>query len=230
MPCYVSAAPRRAFTLIELLVVIAIIAILAAILFPVFATARGKAREAVCKSNLRQVGMGVSMYAEDSDGLYPYAVDPADVFLPQIWDAFPDFQKQINDKNNPIPYVQVTLLPYVKSLEIFHCPSDTGFDTNDFASGPNGDLLEIDPTGHPKNAYPSSFIKFGTSYYYRTEIAVTHASQQSIQTPANINVLFDGAGRWHGNFITQRYDTLFGDGHVKSLSRGQLDQVWATPL
>ena len=174
-----SRGTRRAFTLIELLVVIAIIAILAAILFPVFATARGKARETVCRSNLRQVGMAVSMYAEDNDGLYPYAVDPADVFIPQIWDSAPDFEKLINGndgsdgnpKSDPIPYVQVALMPYVKSLEMFHCPADTGFDTNDFARGEDGNLLEIDPNGHPKNAYPSSFIKFGTSYYYRTEIA-----------------------------------------------------------
>ena len=57
---------KRAFTLIELLVVIAIIAILAAILFPVFAQARAKARQTSCVSNARQVGMSVMMYAQDS--------------------------------------------------------------------------------------------------------------------------------------------------------------------
>lgn len=69
IPCRVRR--RRGFTLIELLVVIAIIAILAAILFPVFAQAREKARQTTCTSNLKQVGMGVLMYAQDHDECYP---------------------------------------------------------------------------------------------------------------------------------------------------------------
>src|SRR4051794_25612458 len=65
---------RRGFTLIELLVVIAIIAILAAILFPVFAQAREKARQTTCLSNLRQLASGMTMYSQDSDGLFPPVV------------------------------------------------------------------------------------------------------------------------------------------------------------
>ena len=71
--------PRRGFTLIELLVVIAIIAILAAILFPVFAQARGKARQTSCLSNIKQASLAVLMYAQDYDELYPranYAIPP----------------------------------------------------------------------------------------------------------------------------------------------------------
>ena len=62
---------RRGFTLIELLVVIAIIAILAAILFPVFAQAREAARKATCLSNLKQIGEAVMMYTQDFDEIYP---------------------------------------------------------------------------------------------------------------------------------------------------------------
>ena len=68
---------RTGFTLIELLVVIAIIAILAAILFPVFASARAKARQTACASNLRQLGMGIRMYADDWDGGCPSRPTPA---------------------------------------------------------------------------------------------------------------------------------------------------------
>ena len=68
---------RRGFTLIELLVVIAIIAILAAILFPVFASARESARRTTCVSNLRQLGMAAHMYAGDYDELFPATTTPA---------------------------------------------------------------------------------------------------------------------------------------------------------
>ncbi len=70
---------RKAFTLIELLVVIAIISILAAVLFPVFARAREKARQATCQSNLAQIGLAFAQYTQDNDEDYP--CDPNDPFL-----------------------------------------------------------------------------------------------------------------------------------------------------
>ena len=114
---------RRAngFTLVELLTVIAIIAVLAALLFPVFAAARGKAREITCVSNLRQIGLAFKMYAQDYDELYPWAVDPTDKYTPVIWGGFPEFQAQIPF----MPFVHEALQPYIKSKELFHCPSAT---------------------------------------------------------------------------------------------------------
>ncbi len=97
-----------AFTLIELLVVIAIIAILAAILFPVFAQARERARTAVCTSNVRQIGMAIKMYLQDYDETYP------------IWHAY---HKKTND---PHLGIEEELLPYTKNKDIFKCPNDAG--------------------------------------------------------------------------------------------------------
>jgi prepilin-type N-terminal cleavage/methylation domain-containing protein/prepilin-type processing-associated H-X9-DG protein len=103
----------RGFTLIELLVVIAIIAILAAILFPVFAQAREKARQTTCLSNLRQVGLALQMYAQDYDEILPPTrVDVGNFADPK---APPNFLGSI--------------LPYAKSPNIFVCPSSIDANT-----------------------------------------------------------------------------------------------------
>ena len=94
---------RRGFTLIELLVVIAIIAILAAILFPVFARARENARRASCSSNLKQIGLGFMQYTQDYDEAYPLAVVAG----------------------GPTIGWADGIQPYVKSTQLFQCPSES---------------------------------------------------------------------------------------------------------
>jgi len=101
------AQMRRGFTLIELLVVIAIIAILAAILFPVFARAREKARQSSCLSNIKQAGLAVMMYAQDYDELLP-----RHCYQPPA------------SSNYPWSYA---VQPYVKNTQIFLCPSNSGW-------------------------------------------------------------------------------------------------------
>jgi prepilin-type N-terminal cleavage/methylation domain-containing protein/prepilin-type processing-associated H-X9-DG protein len=102
----------RAFTLIELLVVIAIIAILAAILFPVFAQAREKARQTACLSNLKQVGLGLQMYTQDYDETLPPA------------NTVPYFAEP-----NALPNFLGSIIPYTKNKSIFYCPSSVDAST-----------------------------------------------------------------------------------------------------
>jgi len=223
---------RNAFTLIELLVVIAIIAILAGILFPVFAKAKASAKQTQCISNLKQIGSSIALYMNDYDGIFPSALDASDKFTPQIWDAFPDFR----DRIPTMPMLYDVLQPYLKSFEVFHCPSDTG--TYMLDSHPDTEFITA----------PSMFKTYGSSYFFRTEIAFKYFSDTSFQLPSNINVLFDGAGHWHGagralektdilNMDTYvrllgsyRYNTLFGDFHAKSLTYDSLQTAWQTKL
>jgi prepilin-type N-terminal cleavage/methylation domain-containing protein/prepilin-type processing-associated H-X9-DG protein len=96
---------RRGFTLIELLVVIAIIAILAAILFPVFAKAREKARQTSCLSNVKQLGLALLSYAQD----YDERLAPWQYLIGAAWYYYPQFY-----------------MPYVKNSQIWVCPSRSG--------------------------------------------------------------------------------------------------------
>jgi prepilin-type N-terminal cleavage/methylation domain-containing protein len=109
------------FTLIELLVVIAIIAILAAILFPVFASAREKARQAACSSNLKQIGSALAMYSQDYDELLPDRRD-LKVTLPggyKPWTSWPTSDPRAG-------WAAIVLEPYTKNVQIWVCPSVAG--------------------------------------------------------------------------------------------------------
>jgi len=127
----VHRGPASAFTLIELLVVIAIIAILAAILFPVFAQAREKARQTSCLSNQKQIATGILMYVQDYDERYPLAYGKyggawAYTFgfdFPAGWSNPPD---AAFDATSSVSWSN-SVQPYVKNYDLFKCPSGANY-------------------------------------------------------------------------------------------------------
>ncbi len=130
-----TCRPTAAFTLIELLVVIAIIAILAAILFPVFAQAREKARQTACLSNTKQMGLGIQMYTQDYD----------ETFAPGYY--YNDPTQTSNLDATGIRQWSGLIQPYVKNEQIFVCPSDkvrgvapTNFIGNNKGAGSGGSV------------------------------------------------------------------------------------------
>jgi prepilin-type N-terminal cleavage/methylation domain-containing protein/prepilin-type processing-associated H-X9-DG protein len=225
-----SVQKWRAFTLIELLVVIAIIAILAAILFPVFARAKLAAKKAACLSNLKQIGIGLMLYQDDNDDCFPYALDAFDRAASDLWTGYPEFYASIPT----LPLQNEILQPYVKSKEIFNSPTDIGCKTMD--------LIPLRPFA----ASPSIFRTYGSSYVFRTEIVVRKHTSTSIPLPAETNTFASGAGHWLGagratdpTDSLSAYDdfrrgyinnTLFCDGHAKTLNSDAYQKAWSQPL
>jgi prepilin-type N-terminal cleavage/methylation domain-containing protein/prepilin-type processing-associated H-X9-DG protein len=210
------------FTLIELLVVISIIALLAAILFPVFSRARESGRRAACQSNLKQIGLGVTQYMQDYDERLPlesYASDTSG--------------QTVNDYAEPgaSPNYIAEIQPYVKSWELFRCPSVpkaaytvasgySGYNpvgNNDTNYMPNGVLFSL--SGRAIASVPSpSDIVFVQEWHERF--------RQLLARPHFNNTGPGSYYHWHQNnggttpevISNTHFDggnLLFCDGHVK---------------
>jgi prepilin-type N-terminal cleavage/methylation domain-containing protein/prepilin-type processing-associated H-X9-DG protein len=162
---------RRGFTLIELLVVIAIIAILAAILFPVFAQAREKARGASCLSNLKQMGLAWMMYAQDYDERYPTA-DPG------TWGRCSDMK----DRGAFGGWIGNLLVPYSKNVNIFTCPS------NPQLSAVNDDQKQ---TCWKANVVPYRYTSYGYNYD-----SLWDQGMSSVNRPAELIAIYDAISAW----------------------------------
>ena len=198
------------FTLIELLVVIAIIAILAAILFPVFARARENARKASCMSNLKQIGLGLSQYTQDYD----------EKFLVQSVSSGQHFG--------------YLLQPYLKSTQILICPSATGSAINALTGTVQSDQVDHMWT-YPANT-PVAGVPIITGTYGMNANMTDGTSIAKIVSPSTLGVFFDST--WPDfagiNATAKNYSNLgdasrhfdgmnigYADGHVKWLGRSQ---------
>ncbi len=189
--------PRAAFTLIELLVVIAIVAILAALLFPVFLQARERARQTTCTSNVKQLGMAFSLYMESWDDTYPWAINNSDFTKPRSsWE---------NDPQNP---EKLRAKLKVGTAEVYRCPSDWGSELG------------------PKDARDEPMYEtVGSSYWYPaqggTEPNRAGKTQADFPRPTEKGLLSD-SWSWHreqktsgGLGADSGFVTLYMDFHVR---------------
>ena len=207
---------KKGFTLIELLVVIAIIAILAAILFPVFAQAREKARQTSCLSNLKQIGTGIILYADD----YEEELPPRIIGLPLNEDpsyprlALANETQDWTAAGNARWWTYMdSLFPYVKNVQLFVCPSVgkkiSSYGYNVFLGGwyCNGDV----PITHAQIKEPSTTVFLGDSMinYTATPILISGLGAHML-----------GAQEWGGTIKNAKRHNggsnfCFVDGHAK---------------
>lgn len=163
-----------------------------------------------CLNNLQQIGVAYALYARDFNGKFPRGVDPEDRYNPKIWQQSDEYGSLYFGETQTTPFLHVILRPYVPSAETFHCPDDDGWDKSNLPGNITLGLTDI---------HPSSYDKFGTSYYCLTKYGFTNLTPADLNDPGTTMLLFDG-DVWHGK-PRDSLNGLFADGHTANLSGGQ---------
>jgi prepilin-type N-terminal cleavage/methylation domain-containing protein/prepilin-type processing-associated H-X9-DG protein len=180
---------KKGFTLIELLVVIAIIAILAAILFPVFAQARDKARQATCTSNLKQIGSAFQLYMQDYDGRAPVncnrigGADTTENYL----------------RNSCWPgWISAVLAPYEKNADIYTCPSKTtGGGWVDPRKNPTvNPANRLNPAGVNRSSGRPISYTYNENGLGHQDSTLSGRSEAAFQEPASLAIMWDSVNPW----------------------------------
>ncbi|RYX85174.1 DUF1559 domain-containing protein [bacterium] len=225
---------KKGFTLIELLVVIAIIAILAAILFPVFARARENARRASCQSNLKQIGLGIMQYIQDYDEKYPITGDIG--ATSPVKGGY-----QVNGYNDPswnYGTWRYIIQPYVKSVQLFVCPS-TKSTRGMGISYDVGLPARVEFPDYLNYGVNENVIQVGTGGGGFAAASINGVALLPMVADTNVQVFTDMARIINANTTTNIYgvsglpnetlarhfngsNILFADGHVKFLNQGAM--------
>jgi prepilin-type N-terminal cleavage/methylation domain-containing protein/prepilin-type processing-associated H-X9-DG protein len=188
---------KPGFTLIELLVVIAIIAILAAILFPVFAQARDRARSATCISNLKQMGLAWMMYTQDYDEMFPYSYPGASDGSGDGPEGICQFIMQVSGFTG---WIGNSLIPYIKNVQIFECPSTPSLNPVNYG---NSGVRKC----WTQTKYPVAYKYTSYSYNYN---ALERRGLASLSRPADQIAIWDGVTAWTDSAFTSTSSGLWG--------------------
>lgn len=203
---------KRGFTLIELLVVIAVIAILAALLFPVFARVREKARQTTCLSNLRQIATAILMYASDYDDTLPCEHNQ--------WHQCPVHGTWYT--SGAWWKYKSMVLPYVKNESVFICPSDRPNPGR--TDRPYWQYCHTDHSSYYFNGFAEPSPWFMDRFGRSRAPNIASCSLSEISEPARTALVYEGCGvdawAFHEHQDTPRYrsphvNMAYVDGHLK---------------
>jgi prepilin-type N-terminal cleavage/methylation domain-containing protein len=216
--CFSAPSTLKGFTLIEVLIVIVLIALLSAILFPVFARVRAQARKTTCLSNLRQIGLGVMQYAQDHNGRSPT--------------GYPFWETVVTSPDEYLPNV---MKPYV-ALEVWNCPAWQALykppapnspGNYSFVTGTNGKMNNV--IGVPMILRPASLSRLRSPSVYPLFFCGAAPSQLPTGV-AKLNA--------HSAITDEQWEKgavggtsiLYGDSHAKYvvMNRAQWNEIYDT--